>query len=118
MSLFVNPVVVAALDGLSERQRVIARNVANLQTPGYTAQTVSFEDALAAAVGDDGSVDYSALPEAISYGTSGAAPDLNGNNVSLEDETLNGTETNLKYQLALRAVEGRFNAMRDVLRST
>lgn len=118
MSLFVNPVVVTALQGLSERQKVIARNVANLQTPGYLAQTVTFEDALAQAVNPDGSVNLTALPDAVSYGTSDAAPDENGNNVNLETETLNGTETNLQYQLALRAVEGRFNAMRDVLRSS
>ena len=41
----------SALDGLSLRQRAIADNVANINTPGYTARRVSFEQALSAAVG-------------------------------------------------------------------
>ena len=32
-----------ALDGLSMRQRVAANNVANIDTPGFKAQHVSFE---------------------------------------------------------------------------
>ena len=38
-----------------------------------------------------------------------------GNNVSLEEQTLLGTETNLRLELALRAAEGRFNSVRHVL---
>ncbi len=41
-----------ALDGLALRQRVIADNVANIQTPGFLAGRVSFEDSLASAVAD------------------------------------------------------------------
>jgi len=36
----------AALDGLSLRQQAISRNIANVDTPGYQAQTVNFEDTL------------------------------------------------------------------------
>ena len=32
----------SALDGLAMRQRVIADNIANLQTPGFRAGRVSF----------------------------------------------------------------------------
>ncbi len=35
-----------ALDGLSTRQQVISRNLANVDTPGYRARQVKFEDAL------------------------------------------------------------------------
>ena len=40
----------SALDGLALRQRAIADNVANINTPGYTARRVSFEQALSTAV--------------------------------------------------------------------
>ena len=40
----------SALDGLALRQRVIANNIANIQTPGFHAGKVSFESALADAV--------------------------------------------------------------------
>ena len=39
-----------ALNGLSMRQRATADNIANLNTPGYKAARVSFEDSLAAPV--------------------------------------------------------------------
>ena len=35
-----------ALDALSLRQRVIADNIANVNTPGFLAGRVQFEDAL------------------------------------------------------------------------
>lgn len=43
-----------ALDGLSARQRAIAHNVANVDTPNYKAQRVHFEDALRAALRNEG----------------------------------------------------------------
>jgi hypothetical protein len=39
-----------SLDGLAARQRIEATNLANSETPGYTAQTVSFEDSLSSAI--------------------------------------------------------------------
>ena len=40
----------SALNGLSLRQQPIADNIANVNTPGYHAKRVQFEDALAASV--------------------------------------------------------------------
>ncbi|MEI6289572.1 MAG: flagellar basal body rod protein FlgB [Chloroflexota bacterium] len=37
---------VGALDGLSLRQQAISRNLANVDTPGYQAKTVNFENTL------------------------------------------------------------------------
>lgn len=48
-SLFVDDSLRAAqmaLDGLGQRQQVISRNIANVDTPGYRAQSLSFEDAI------------------------------------------------------------------------
>ena len=39
-----------ALDGLDQRQQAIAANIANLETPGYLAREVNFEDSLRAAI--------------------------------------------------------------------
>ena len=44
------PLLTKALGAYTLRQRVIASNVANIGTPGYRAQSVSFEDELAGAV--------------------------------------------------------------------
>ena len=40
----------SAMDGLALRQRAIANNIANVNTPNYHAKRVSFEDALADSV--------------------------------------------------------------------
>jgi flagellar basal-body rod protein FlgB len=47
---FTMQAIQSSLDGLAARQRVISQNLANAETPGYTAQTVSFEENLRAAL--------------------------------------------------------------------
>ena len=47
---FTSRLLLAALGGLSTRQRVIADNIANVDTPGFTPTAVEFEDALRAAI--------------------------------------------------------------------
>lgn len=101
----------SALDGLALRQRVIADNVANIQTPGFLASRVSFEDSLAAAVQDGTGA---AAP---SLGHSMAAPREDGNNVNLESETLLNIQTQLRYQLATQAVNTQFGLLRTAMRS-
>lgn len=99
----------SALDGLSLRQRVIADNVANIQTPGFRAGRVSFEDALRQAVGDGSGAVTPTRSRSLD------ATRLDGNNVNLDTETLANIETNLRYQLATRAVDGTFSKLRTAM---
>ena len=112
------PALKVALDGLAQRQRAIADNVANISTPGYQAKTVDFENALASAVSSQPGAGLAQLEGAISTGTTGDPSRLDGNNVNLDNETLMGSKTNLAYSLVLRAVDGRFQEMRDALKAT
>lgn len=99
-----------ALTGLAARQRTIADNIANIETPGYRAGRVQFEDSLRSAVtaGDP----QQASPQlARSLEPTG----LNGNNVNLDHETLSNVDTGLKYQLMLRALDNKFGLLRTVL---
>ncbi len=100
-----------ALDGLALRQRVIADNVANIQTPGFLAGRVSFEESLAAAVADGSGVG------AVSTSRSLAAPREDGNNVDLQSETVLNIQTQLRYQLATQAVNHEFSMLRTAMRS-
>jgi flagellar basal-body rod protein FlgB len=118
MDDLVMPALRVALDGLAQRQRVIADNVANIQTPGYTAKNVDFESALQSALDGQPSASTVDLSGVVTESTSTDPARLDGNNVNLDTQTLLGTDTNLRYDLALRAVEGRFTTMRDVLRSS
>ncbi|MCL3860853.1 flagellar basal body rod protein FlgB [Actinotalea sp. K2] len=100
----------SALDGLALRQRVIADNVANVQTPGFRAGRVSFEASLAEAVkGGSGAV----IPQ---VQRSLEPTRLDGNNVNLDTETLLNIDTNLRYQLATQAIDGTFSKLRTAMR--
>jgi flagellar basal-body rod protein FlgB len=104
----------AALAGLAERQRVTADNIANLQTPGFLAGRVDFESALRGALADGES-------PAISPGTIARSLQptrTDGNNVNLDQESIIATETGLRYQLALNALDGKYDVMRTALRTT
>jgi flagellar basal-body rod protein FlgB len=103
----------AALTGLAQRQRVTADNIANVNTPGFLAGRTDFESALSHAIG-------SGETPAISRGTvvrSLEPTNTNGNNVNLDSETVIATETGLRYQLALNALDGKYNVLRTALRT-
>lgn len=102
----------SALDGLAERQRAVANNIANVNTPGYRAQRVQFEDALAASVGrGDGAVEAST---ALSL----EPTRQDGSNVNLDTETLSNIDTVLRYQFATTAMNGQFTSIRTAMRTS
>ena len=45
-------ILTSALDGLALREQAVAANLANVDTPGYTAQSVDFESELQAQLAD------------------------------------------------------------------
>jgi flagellar basal-body rod protein FlgB len=98
----------SALNGLSARERAISDNIANVNTPYFQARSVAFEGSLkdALATGDD------PLAAAATTTLSTAPGGLNGNNVSLPDETVAAVHTQLAYELALRATGDRFSLYR------
>jgi flagellar basal-body rod protein FlgB len=102
----------SAVEGLGARSRAIADNIANIQTPGFQARRVAFEDAVAAAA-DQGRRAMTGHTQALSL----EPTRLDGNNVNLDTETLQSLDTGLRYQLALRAVDDRFNVVRAALRT-
>ncbi|MFL4473884.1 flagellar basal body rod protein FlgB [Paeniglutamicibacter sp. MACA_103] len=101
----------SALDGLALRQRAIANNIANVNTPGYHARRVVFESALARSVAEGNG------RAAASTSASLEPTRLDGNNVNLDTETLSNIDTVLRYQFATQAASGPFNAIRTALRS-
>lgn len=101
----------SALDGLAQRQRAIANNIANVNTPGYRAERVQFEDALAKSIQEgDGTV-------TATTGLSLEPTQLNGNNVNLDTETLSNIDTVLRYQFATQAVNSKFGLLKAAIGS-
>lgn len=98
----------ASLSGLSTRQRAIADNLANVNTPGFLARKVQFEDSLrtATANGTPGA----ARPEVLA---SLEPTNTNGNNVNLDEEVVSLTDTGLRYQLDIEALTTKFKILRS-----
>jgi flagellar basal-body rod protein FlgB len=114
-----------ALGGLAKRQRVTADNIANIETPGFLAGRVQFEDALRAAVASGqtapgnstGAVDYTQDASGAAGIQRSIEPTReNGNNVNLDHETISNIDTKLRYQLMLRAMDDRFGLLGDVVK--
>jgi len=101
-----------AVAGLSARQTAIANNIANIETPGYRARKVEFEDALRGAV-ERGDSPSTVAP---STQTSLEPTRLNGNNVNLDEETLSHIDTTMRYQLTLRALDSKYGMLRDAIK--
>lgn len=104
----------AALSGLAQRQRVTADNIANVNTPGFLAGRTDFESALQSELG-------SGQTPVISPGITARSlepTNTNGNNVNLDEETVIATETGLRYQLALNALDGKYSLLRSALKTS
>ncbi len=100
----------SAIRGLGVQQQVTANNIANLETPGFTARNVDFESSLAAAVaaGDPTAAAVTTSPTTDAAGA-------NGNNVSLEGELVTTTKNQLKEQLVTGALTSTYGLMATVL---
>ena len=101
-----------AAAGLNARQTAIADNIANIETPGYQARKVKFEEALSSAVKNG----RSPSPVSPSVQNSLEPTRLNGSNVNLDEETLSHIDTTMRYQLTLRALDGKYGLIRDAIK--
>jgi flagellar basal-body rod protein FlgB len=110
----VSQVLASALDGVSLRQRVIADNIANVDTPGFRASSVDFETELKAAISDGAFVNGPQGTDSITATTSPTDTPVgaNGNNVDLRKETMAAMQSQFQYQILTRAVNDRFNMIK------
>jgi flagellar basal-body rod protein FlgB len=97
------PALSTAMDVALIRQQVIANNIANANTQGFSAQQVSFEVALDAALGDtaDG-LDVRLQPQ-VSLSTDGA--------VRLDSEVAAMAQNGAHYQTLLKALNRHLSVL-------
>ena len=92
-----------AVDGVGQQQQATANNLANSETPGFTAQDVDFETslqkALASTTGGTASTVVSADP---------AAAATNGNNVDTGTQLVNAQKETLQYQTVVEMLNAQF----------
>jgi flagellar basal-body rod protein FlgB len=115
-----------ALSLRAERQRVIAGNIANADTPGYQARDFDFAAALRAATGSSGAGDNIARDV---MGTPGSRPEpvlryavpsqtnLDSNSVDMDRERAAFADNAVKYESTLRFINGSVRTMLDAMKS-
>jgi flagellar basal-body rod protein FlgB len=115
-----------ALDVYAKRHEVTVQNISNIETTGYRAQKVSFEEMLS----DEGTrlkgyrthPDHMAIgsqePTAIAERVEDANTDFdNGvNNVDIDNEMTMLATNDLSYRMATRLLSGKYNTLRGAIR--
>jgi flagellar basal-body rod protein FlgB len=114
----------------SERQRLIASNIANADTPGYQAREMDFASALRQATGTAPVAGALATtqaghmaPAAGARGTSGqlyAQPSqtsLDRNTVDMDRERAAFADNSVKYEATLRFINSSVRTMLDAIKS-
>lgn len=107
----------------AERQRTIASNIANADTPGYVARDLNFREAMNQAISPDaqglaraasGASDPRHIPLAAQGATLGSnldyatqtQPSMDGNSVDLDRERGNFVDNAVRYESTLRFING------------
>lgn len=89
------------------RQRAIANNVANLETPGYRRVDVEFKDMLAKAMDSSGDVDLDNIEPQL-FQPKDTAVKPNGNDVSWEAEVGQMVKNTLRYKTYVRLLQKKY----------
>lgn len=92
-----------AMNAYALRQRITATNIANADTPGYKRHQVQFESELQKAQETNGVAGMKNV--------TGAIEETN-ENVLLEDEMIEMTDTQIRVQLVTRSLRHHFQMLR------
>lgn len=128
----VDKAIRVALTGLAARQRVISNNLANLDTPGFKASEVRFEDELQSAIArergrspftlvashpmhlttEQGSVE-AVRPDVVRLGDTTVR--LDGNNVDIDREMVELAETSISYGALAQLISSRISLTKYIV---
>ena len=94
------------LEVVTDREQMIAANMANVDTPGYHTKDVNFKQALTQA-----SENVSAQFTPVVSEVSGLMERPDGNNVNLDRESMLLAQSQLQYQMGTQLVKAQFHQL-------
>ena len=97
------------LDLLTVRQKLVASNIANADTPGYHTQDINFQTEFENALG--GQTPTVIEPEGLT-----AKPD--GNNVNIDREARLLAENALRFSIASNFARGELNSVKTAIQES
>src|SRR5580692_4613417 len=101
------------LDLVADQTRLTAENMANIDTPGYRAMGMDFEAEMRSAM--------FGVEEGLPYQKVRLRPEENlvtrpdGNNVSMDRESLHLAEAQLKFKTGITLLKGEYQAEMDAI---
>jgi len=114
-----------SLDLRAQKQQVIAGNIANADTPGYSARKFDFEASLRKAISSPESADKRTNPKHFPIGSSGISrvegtltkqassnPLGDGNSVSIDDEMFDLAENQLLFEAGSQIIKKKFSMLK------
>lgn len=120
----------SALDGLALRQQMISRNIANVDTPGYVAQDISFEQTIKQALKKAENTTLAVKMTNVRHmqpintaGTvttvyrPGGSTRVDGNNVDIDTELAQMNEVGLRYQALTQRISGTYGLIKSIVAS-
>ena len=122
-----------ALTLRAERQRLLASNIANADTPGYQAREMNFAQALKEATGMDKprglalqpvltqtsaqhlpTLDLGREPTTLTYARA-SQPSLDNNSVDMDRERASFADNAVKYEASLRFLNGQVRTLTSAI---
>lgn len=114
-----------ALDGLSMKQGVISNNIANVDTPGYRAQEVDFDNVMKRALNNSSDLALAKTNSnhlGISNGkaifrvqnTPGGISRADGNNVDIDTELMEMSLTGIQYQAVSQELSKKLTLLKTI----
>jgi flagellar basal-body rod protein FlgB len=101
----------------SERQRLLASNIANADTPGYVARDFDFSRALRDATASQAAGTSTGRAEVVLRYSAPSQTNLDGNTVDMNRERAAFAENTLKFDATLRFINGSVRTLQDAMKS-
>lgn len=113
-----------AADACWIRNKVMANNIANVDTPNYKRQDVSFDSLLSRALEADpvldnavNNMDLNSITPIVYTDQSNLSYRTDGNNVDIDVEQAKYAENQIKYNAVLDSITEEFKRISNVLQS-